>query len=726
MLHNRYKRNLPWKCQKKRARRVPSILLRPFYRKKLNPPPRCGRRCPAAASGWRRWRPAMPLGWFYVRVLALGREQDQWAWAAFPVLFIAGVEAFARALGRRGARGRAVLGRMLAAAGRGDAAVRPAQRTGAVAAAGLAPDRRLLGAGPHRHAGRGQGQRDAGGPTASPGCSRCHGRISPCARASLQARWAHGGAAARSAAPRRPAAAGRSSPPVSCWRWRWAATRWRNFRPPTRRSAPLSAAGCAGRSCPTGSLRAWWGISSPCCSRCPSGPGCSGWSAGALRRTRPPLAEGDVYRALGRAPRLPALTGQLAVGGLCAVYALFFAVQAAEFLPALGAPLAPQQVSRFAVEGFWQLCRILLLDFAVLAAVHFFGRAPGGRPRPPARRAVRVRRVRAGVCGACRRQARAVHPSLRPHAAAGAVGLGARRAGAGLRACACAAVPPHPGRAGAGRGAGALVQPALLRPTSSAPACATISPGSRPAAPKRSTGTLSAILPICAATWPKRPPARSRGWSSPQATRPAWPGNPGPKASPPGSRKGGMPSTRGQPHAPRLPQTSVGADSISARFAAAQTPTGGMNPAPAAHGQRPANRGGRGCPGKRRGGMPSSRRTLRRRAPQQAPLSKGGESGDRRDCFAANFRFFKRQPAAGQSLRHGLRPCHLPLTREAKWSHSPRPTACPTAAATPCRGRFHIGPVWGGANTRGRAMARPYDPRPTSGQPGRPRLPGQT
>ena len=43
------------------------------------------------------------VGWFYVRVLALGSEQDQWAWAAFPVLFIAGVEAFARALGRRGA-----------------------------------------------------------------------------------------------------------------------------------------------------------------------------------------------------------------------------------------------------------------------------------------------------------------------------------------------------------------------------------------------------------------------------------------------------------------------------------------------------------------------------------------------------------------------------------------------------------------------------------------------
>ena len=120
----------------------------------------------------------------------------------------------------------------------------------------------------------------------------------------------------------------------------------------------------------------------------PVGAWLFGLVGGALRRTRPPLAEGDVYRALGRAPRLPALTGQLAVGGLCAVYALFFAVQAAEFLPALGAPLAPQQVSRFAVEGFWQLCRILLLDFAVLAAVHFFGARPADAPG----------RQRAGLC----------------------------------------------------------------------------------------------------------------------------------------------------------------------------------------------------------------------------------------------------------------------------------------------------------------------------------------
>ncbi len=43
-----------------------------------------------------------------------------------------------------------------------------------------------------------------------------------------------------------------------------------------------------------------------------------------------------------------------------------------------------------------------------------------------------------------------------------------------------------------------------------------------------------------------------------------------------------------------------------------------------------------------------------------------------------------------------------------------------------CRGRFHIGPVCGGANAHGRDESRPYGPRPTPGQPGRLRLPGQT
>ena len=63
---------------------------------------------------------------------------------------------------------------------------------------------------------------------------------------------------------------------------------------------------------------------------------------------------------------------------LCGVYPLFFAVQAAEFAAALGAPLpltAPDAAA-FAVNGFWEFCRILALDLTVLAALHFLGAQP--------------------------------------------------------------------------------------------------------------------------------------------------------------------------------------------------------------------------------------------------------------------------------------------------------------------------------------------------------------
>ena len=107
-----------------------------------------------------------------------------------------------------------------------------------------------------------------------------------------------------------------------------------------------------------------------------------GLVGGGLRRQTPPLTEEGFYRALARAPRLPDVTANLAVGALCAVYALFFAVQCGEFAAALGAPVPLEAVeaSQFAVGGFWELCRVLVLDFAVLAALHFLSPAPVDRP----------------------------------------------------------------------------------------------------------------------------------------------------------------------------------------------------------------------------------------------------------------------------------------------------------------------------------------------------------
>ena len=101
-------------------------------------------------------------------------------------------------------------------------------------------------------------------------------------------------------------------------------------------------------------------------------------------------------------------------------------------------------------------------------------------------------------------------------------------------------------------------------------------------------------------------------------------------------------------------------------------------------------------------------------------------AGNRPGAAQTPCRTRERHFKAGQSLRHGLRPCHLPLTREAKLR--PGGKAAALRDRTPCRGRclHRPGRPCGGANVPGRDKSRPYGPRRTPGQPGRPRLPGQT
>ena len=101
-------------------------------------------------------------------------------------------------------------------------------------------------------------------------------------------------------------------------------------------------------------------------------------AGGSVRRKAPPVAAEQFYGKLAALPRLPQLMGVLVMAVLCGVYTLFFAVQAAEFAAALGAPLpltAPDAAA-FAVNGFWEFCRILALDLTVLAALHFLGAQP--------------------------------------------------------------------------------------------------------------------------------------------------------------------------------------------------------------------------------------------------------------------------------------------------------------------------------------------------------------
>ena len=179
--------------------------------------------------------------------------------------------------------------------------------------------------------------------------------------------------------------------------------------------------------------------------------------------------------------------------------------------------------------------------------------------------------------------------------------------------------------------------------------------------------------------------------------------------------------TCGQPQSQPHRAPCRGAHCAPGKPAVGQTPAGGINPAPTnkfGASRKPERRNAR-CKA-----IPPSRRIFqtaaRRRAIPPAvppPFDKGGKTAanpaaNRKpnpaaqpnrppcqrgrewrsgDCPAAKCRFiqatvnrrkphrhaasFKRQPAVRQSLRHGLRPCHLPLTREAKPPQTLRPTA---------------------------------------------------
>ena len=116
--------------------------------------------------------------------------------------------------------------------------------------------------------------------------------------------------------------------------------------------------------------------------------------------------------------------------------------------------------------------------------------------------------------------------------------------------------------------------------------------------------------------------------------------------------------------------------------AAAQTPAGGINPAPTAHGQRSANRNGRDCPGERRAGCPH-------------PAGPGA---------AVNTPILELPRCGGRE-----RP---PYGTWETWRPPGRPQAC--VITNPCRGRFHIGPVCGGANAPGRIWNPPLR---TTGRP---------
>lgn len=108
----------------------------------------------------------------------------------------------------------------------------------------------------------------------------------------------------------------------------------------------------------------------------PVGAWLYGLVAGSLHRQEAPWTGERFFKALEPLRVLPSVTANIAVGALCVVYGLFFALQALEWLAAAPLGLTAPQASSFAVDGFWELLRILLLNFCILAAVRFLGRRP--------------------------------------------------------------------------------------------------------------------------------------------------------------------------------------------------------------------------------------------------------------------------------------------------------------------------------------------------------------
>ena len=134
---------------------------------------------------------------------------------------------------------------------------------------------------------------------------------------------------------------------------------------------------------------------------------------------------------------------------------------------------------------------------------------------------------------------------------------------------------------------------------------------------KRRAGCPHPAGPCGSANTLPRPEAAFQGGAIPPS-RPA--------AVPPPFDKGGKSAAKLRP--PGRPQlcviaTPVGDDAciVPGDPAAAPTSPGGINPAPTPHGERPANRDGRGHPGKRRAGCPHPAATPRRCPPPAAPGS---------------------------------------------------------------------------------------------------------
>ena len=109
-----------------------------------------------------------------------------------------------------------------------------------------------------------------------------------------------------------------------------------------------------------------------------------GLVVGGLSDRRAMPQEQKLREGLGHFRILPAYSACLILGSLLAVYLLFFGVQTAELIGAISGkgstPLrelvSAMDACKYAVSGFWQLVRVILLNFVVLLGFTVFSKVP--------------------------------------------------------------------------------------------------------------------------------------------------------------------------------------------------------------------------------------------------------------------------------------------------------------------------------------------------------------
>lgn len=104
-------------------------------------------------------------------------------------------------------------------------------------------------------------------------------------------------------------------------------------------------------------------------------------SACLLRRKSPTPAYQQFQKKIQHFQVFPSYTAYIIIGSLCTIYALFFLTGMFELshllsTESISGRISPQDASSVAVSGFWQLVRVSMLNFFVLAGFYLVSKKP--------------------------------------------------------------------------------------------------------------------------------------------------------------------------------------------------------------------------------------------------------------------------------------------------------------------------------------------------------------